>query len=211
MSSILGSSRVFWNLIKVMDTTTTNHGTLDPRVKRTRQMLQCALARLLKEKEFDQISVQDIADTATLNRATFYDHYDDKFALLECLVGSRFNELLEQRGVRFDGSCSSGLKSTVLGVCDFLLEWQRQLEPHLELAVIAVVRRMILEGAKRHAGERAVSPEMISSTVSWAILGAAKEWVGTPNRCPSEEIVDTVIKLVAPIFSAESSAATLER
>lgn len=210
MSLILGSCRVFWNLTKKMDTTATNHETLDPRVKRTRQMLQCALARLLKEKEFDQISVQDIADTATLNRATFYDHYDDKFALLECLVGSRFNELLEQRGVRFDGSCASGLKATVLGVCDFLLEWQRQMEPHLESAVIAVVRRMILEGAKRHAGESAVSPEMIASTVSWAIFGAAREWVGTPDRCPSEEIVDTVITLVAPIFGAASSVTTLE-
>jgi AcrR family transcriptional regulator len=210
MSSILGSYREFWNLTKGMDTTTTKHEILDPRVKRTRQMLQCALARLLKEKEFDQISVQDIADTATLNRATFYDHYDDKFALLECLVGSRFKELLEQRGVRFDGSCSSALKATVLGVCDFLLEWQRQMEPHLESAVIAVIRRMILEGATRHGGPRAVSPQLIASTVSWAIFGASKEWVGTPNRCSSEEIVDTVITLVAPIFSAASSAATLE-
>src|ERR1017187_10670365 len=86
---------------------------LDPRVKRTRQMLQCALAKLLIEKEFDQISVQDITDAATLNRATFYDHYDDRFALLECLVGSRFSELLVQRGVRFDGTCSDR-KSTRL-------------------------------------------------------------------------------------------------
>ncbi|HEX4756772.1 MAG TPA: TetR/AcrR family transcriptional regulator [Terracidiphilus sp.] len=188
----------------------TTREALDPRVRRTRQMLQCALAKLLKEKEFDQISVQDIADAATLNRATFYDHYDDKFALLECLVGSRFNELLEQRGVRFDGSCSSGLKATVLGVCDFLLEWQRQMEPHLESAVIAVVRRMILEGAKRHAGQGGVSPELIASTVSGAILGAAKEWVGTSNRCSSDEIVETVIKLVTPIFGAVNSAAMLE-
>ncbi len=190
--------------------TETTREALDPRVKRTRKMLQCALSNLLKEKGFYQISVQDIADASTLNRATFYDHYDDKFALLECLVGSRFNELLEQRGVRFDGSCSGGLKATVLGVCDFLLEWQRQMEPHLESAVIAVVRRMILEGAERHAGQGGVSPELIASTVSGAILGAAKEWVGTSNRCSSDEIVETVLTLVMPIFGTVNSAAMLE-
>src|ERR1017187_8728955 len=193
-----------------MHTTEITGEALDPRVKRTRQMLQCALAKLLREKEFDQISVQDITDTATLNRATFYDHYDDRFALLECLVGSRFSELLVQRGVRFDGSCSNALRAMVLGVCDFLVQWQKQMEPHLESAVIAVVRRMILEGAKRHGEPRGVSPELIASTVSGAIFGAAKEWVGTPDRCSSDEIVETVIALVTPVFGASSSAVMLE-
>ena len=72
----------------------------------------------------------------------------------------------------------------------------------MESAIIAVVRRTILEGLKQHPPEGAISPEMIATTVSWAIYGAAKEWVRTPNRCPSEEIVDTVNMLVAPVFSA---------
>ena len=76
------------------------------------------------------------------------------------------------------------------------------MEPHLESAVIGVVRRMILQGLKQHPAARGVSPEMIAATVSWAIYGAAKEWVRTPNRCRSEEIVETVVTLVAPIFSA---------
>jgi AcrR family transcriptional regulator len=37
-------------------------------------MLRDALDRLLKKKEFEEISVQEIADDATLNRATFYLH-----------------------------------------------------------------------------------------------------------------------------------------
>ena len=59
---------------------------VDPRIRRTRELLDQALENLLKTKEFDRISVQEIADAATVNRATFYDHYTDKFALLECLV-----------------------------------------------------------------------------------------------------------------------------
>src|SRR5580700_4896558 len=94
--------------------------TVDPRIRRTRLLLQQALGKLLESKEFDAISVQDITEAATVNRATFYDHYADKFALLECMAGTRFEELLAARGVRFDGGCASALRAIVLGVCDYL-------------------------------------------------------------------------------------------
>ena len=53
----------------------------DPRVKRTRKLLQDALLELLAEKSFDAITVQDIAERSTINRATFYAHFVDKYDL----------------------------------------------------------------------------------------------------------------------------------
>jgi AcrR family transcriptional regulator len=47
---------------------------MDPRVRRTRKLLQDALRSLLFERRFSRISVQDIAERATVNRATFYAH-----------------------------------------------------------------------------------------------------------------------------------------
>jgi AcrR family transcriptional regulator len=44
---------------------------LDPRVKRTRQLLVQAFFELLSAKDFEVVSVQDIAEKATVNRATF--------------------------------------------------------------------------------------------------------------------------------------------
>lgn len=180
---------------------------LDPRIRRTRLLLQEALGRLLEAADFEKISVQEIAEAATVNRATFYDHYADKFALLECMVGTRFQELLARRGVAFDGGCSSALRAIVLGVCDYLAELpglacgrQRQMEPHMESAVIAVVRAMLLKGLKQHPPANGVSPEMMATTVSWAVYGAAKEWVRTPERVESEEIVETVVGLVGPMM-----------
>jgi len=177
--------------------------TIDPRVLRTRQLLQQSLEKLLKKKEFDEISVQDITDAATVNRATFYDHYADKFALLECMVGSRFHELLAERKVKFD--CATALKAIVLAVCHYLTQLQgpkcqRQLQPHMESAIIAVVRRMLLEGLKLHPSENAIGSEMIAATASWAIYGAVKEWAQTTNRCAPEDVADQVMMLVAPIL-----------
>ena len=66
----------------------------DPRIRRTRKLLQGALGTLMQAKSFDEISVQDITEAATVNRATFYDHYTDKYALLDALVAGGFHELL---------------------------------------------------------------------------------------------------------------------
>ncbi len=59
---------------------------------------------------------------------------------------------------------------------------------------------MILEGLEKHASGSAIPPEMIATMVGWAIHGAAKEWVRTPNRSPSEEIVEMVMSLISPIL-----------
>jgi AcrR family transcriptional regulator len=178
---------------------------LDPRIRRTRQLLQDALAKLLKEKDFDKISVQDIAEAATVNRATFYDHYPDRFALLECMVGSRFHELLAERQVQFDGGCASALKSLILALCDYLAgmrgpDGKREMEPHMESAIIKVVRRMLLEGLKLHPPNNGIAPEMIAASASWAIYGAATEWAQTSDRCASEEMADVVTTLISPIL-----------
>jgi AcrR family transcriptional regulator len=184
---------------------------VDPRIRRTRQLLQQALEKLLKTKEFDKISVQDIAEAATVNRVTFYDHYTDKFALLECVVGSRFQELLTDRHISFDGTCSSALRAIVSAVCDYLggtcgmdSDRQSQMEPHLESAVIAVLRRMMLDGLRRHhapfGAPAPVPVEMIATTLSWAIYGAVQEWVRTPNRCDVAEIAGTITALVSPLL-----------
>jgi AcrR family transcriptional regulator len=182
---------------------------LDPRIRRTRGLLQDALARLLAEKEFGEISVQDITEAATLNRATFYAHYSDKYALLEESIRVGFLDILRRRNVRFDGTCSSAFKVLILAVCDCLLEAQRslsskkhQFEPFLEATVIDQIREVLLDGFEKHPAERRVSKELIAATASWAIYGAVKQWVNKPDREPAEEFVPKALELVQPIITA---------
>ncbi|MGB8212895.1 MAG: TetR/AcrR family transcriptional regulator [Anaerolineales bacterium] len=54
----------------------------DRRSLRTQKMLWEALIALLEEKEYSEITIQDIADRANVNRVTFYLHYRDKQDLL---------------------------------------------------------------------------------------------------------------------------------
>ena len=66
-----------------------------------------------------------------------------------------------------------------------------------------------MDGYKKHPIEGTNNPDLIAATASWAIYGAAKQWVNTPERVPAEEFVATVVNLVRPILTAGAvSAAT---
>jgi len=50
----------------------------DRRILRTRNLLGDALVALLHERNFEDITVQDVLDRARVGRSTFYAHFSDK-------------------------------------------------------------------------------------------------------------------------------------
>ncbi|NUW03775.1 TetR/AcrR family transcriptional regulator [Streptomyces sp. CAI 127] len=55
---------------------------VDPRVRRTRALLRSAALELAAERDVESLTIADIAERATVNRATVYQHYKDRDALL---------------------------------------------------------------------------------------------------------------------------------
>ncbi|MHC5226705.1 TetR/AcrR family transcriptional regulator [Enterococcus sp. LJL99] len=55
----------------------------DLRIQRTNKMILEAFFKLVEEKGYDSVTIQDIADEAMINRATFYAHFKDKQDLYE--------------------------------------------------------------------------------------------------------------------------------
>lgn len=183
--------------------------TTDPRVLRSRRMLIEALAKLLSKKRLEDISVQEIADEATLNRATFYLHYPDKGALLQAMTALRFRDLIERRGLSFT-NCDGALRAIALGVCDYLAESTScpgmLAQIPLESSIIPVVESMFEEGLSQHATTPGIDPALIATAVAWAIFGAARHWFQTPDRIPAEEMARRIESLVKPIFLSASAS-----
>jgi AcrR family transcriptional regulator len=179
----------------------------DPRILRSRQMLMEALAKLLDCKELGSISIQEIADEATLNRATFYLHYPDKNALLQAMTAARFRALIARRGLSFT-NCDGALRAIALGVCDYLAETTgcpaQLAKMPLEGSIIPVVEGMFLEGAAHHPAQPGVDPALLGTTAAWAIFGAARRWLQTPDRIPAEEMAARIEAMVKPIFLSAS-------
>src|ERR1700760_354575 len=175
----------------------------DPRILRSRRMLMDALVKLLIRKEFDDISVQELADEATLNRATFYLHYPDKDALLKAMTAERFRELIARRGLTFS-NCDGALRAIALGVCDYLAETtgcpSQLAKMPLEGSIVPAVEDMFREGSGHHTLKPGVDPELLATTAAWAIFGAARGWYQTPNRIPAEEMAAKIEAVVKPVF-----------
>jgi AcrR family transcriptional regulator len=74
------------------------HKNPDLRVKRTNILLRDALITLIAEKGFDAVTVGDIAERAMINRATFYRHYEDKYALVTNIFEDAAEKLINELG-----------------------------------------------------------------------------------------------------------------
>jgi AcrR family transcriptional regulator len=182
-------------------------GTTDPRILRSRRMLMDSLARLLMKKEFEDISVQEIADDATLNRATFYLHYPDKNALLQAMTGVRFRDLIERRSITFT-DCRGALRAIALGVCDYLADTtscpSQLARIPLEGCIIPVVEDMFKEGLALHGTAPGVDAALLATTAAWAVFGAARRWFQTSNRIPAEEMAAKIESMVSPVLFGAS-------
>lgn len=183
---------------------------LDPRVKRTRQMLDQAFLALLAEKGFDAISVQDVTTRAGVNRATFYAHFEDKFALLDYSIRESFREEIKKRLLASCHFSMENLRLLIVAVCEFTrnlhshcVPAQRQFEPLVENQIKGQLYSLILMWLKQ---EQSHSPETSATAASWAIYGLAMQWNREKKTQPAESFADEVLPLVAANLSLPQTA-----
>ncbi len=175
---------------------------LDPRVKRTRALIQKAFAELLPEKGFRDITVQDITERAEVNRATFYAHYPDKYALLEENIAQAFRAELEKRTLSACHYSLENLRALIETVCEFVAysnEHCKAAEQQFDSLVEGQVRLQIqtlleLWLAKINPGAQEKLP---ATAATWAIYGLALDWSRRKNRQPAKDFAGQVLGLVA--------------
>ncbi len=185
---------------------------VDPRIRRTRQMLQQAMQALLKEKDFLDINVQDIAEHADLNRATFYKHFTDKYDLLNTLVRERFQ-------IRLDAALpeNPSLSAETVGILiqttyDYLENFHSdclKARPHSEqVLILHSMQHQIYENlltwlqscrTQNNAGDQGL--EMIALLASWAIFGPIFQVAWSIVQLPKQDMIRQVTALVYSILT----------
>lgn len=88
---------------------------MDRRVRRTRRMLSEALLELIREKDYEAITIQDITEQADVHRATFYLHFATKEELLATTLESLFADLGARAKSESGVEEASFLKETAAG------------------------------------------------------------------------------------------------
>jgi AcrR family transcriptional regulator len=180
---------------------------MDPRVKRTRQLLQQVFTKLLKEKSFHDITVQDIAQRATVNRATFYAHFEDKYALLDTYILEEFQRVISSRLPASSSLNEPTLHLLILAVLEYFALVQsgckpsdRQIEPRFAIIVQQELHRILLDWLKKlppTAIKRRVPLETIASTISWAIFGAGVQWNFGETTYSAQEMTNQILAVIS--------------
>ena len=182
---------------------------IDPRVKRTRQMIEQAFKELVKEKGFQNLSVQDITERAGINRATFYAHFPDKFSLLDHAIRQEFRQEIEKRMLNACHFTQSNLRSLIITVCEFVdgahvhcanteQQYQALVEAQVRSQIHGLLQRWLENmdlGENSPAGH-----EHAATAASWAIYGLATEWSRAKRLPPIEGYADEILPLVAANF-----------
>ncbi len=188
----------------------------DPRVKRTRQLLLQAFIALLEERhKIHSISVQEIAERATVNRATFYAHFEDKYALLESWMRTKFHRSLESQLPASSTLQMNTLRALIRGVFDFLATFRRylrpadkQFEPLFEVALQKELYEVLLNWLNQVPSQALALQGKMETTaliISWAIFGPAVQWSREEQTCSAEEMACHVLTIVvaglSPVIS----------
>jgi AcrR family transcriptional regulator len=185
---------------------------IDPRVTRTRKLLLDAFISLMGEKGFDDITVQDIAARATVNRATFYAHFVDKYALVDELIREGFTQMLQQRKSTYALDPEEHLRQLFLAVCDYLRKLHTHCKPggplftslaeaQIKAQLREQVRAAMLQGRapRSHSHPRL---ELLATIISWGIYGAALEWSQRSGAQEAEAFVEEALPLIAASIAA---------
>ncbi len=182
---------------------------MDPRVRRTRQLLRNALIELIQEKGYNDITVKDITQRATLNRATFYLHYRDKEDLLAKGFEEVWQELTRQNPLPIaqDGTLAlEGTKTTIWSDFEHLNEnaefyrvmlgtrgvpeFIRRMQDHVYESTAALLRSVL--------GKLPVRPvpiEIVLQFIASAYIGLMQWWLENDRLYTPEEMADFIVSL----------------
>jgi len=174
---------------------------VDPRVTRTRALIRDALKALLSQKSFESISVQDIAEQATVNRATFYAHYQDKFALLEAMIREDLRSYLAQSDPLAADICST-LFAAATNVFAYVASHSkckidRDFEPLFGWAMEAEVSEFL---SARFSGS-------IAHFIGTAMVGSAMRWRSLGRKEPADQVVRDIVAVLCDGVTGLPSAA----
>lgn len=181
----------------------------DPRAIRTRKLLIDALFELMFQRRWEEITVQEIVEKATLNRATFYAHFADKNALLEHAAETSFREDLAPRLEHLEPG-SPHLPRTVLGaVCEHLrgiqvhcsrtLTPMDSFEPLMERTIQEQVESAFAGWIRSRPHARIpAAPARATTAAAWATYGLARQWA----RDSSLPVLEDFLKETVPLVEA---------
>ena len=160
---------------------------MDRRQRKTRAAIFQAFNKLLEEKHFNNITVQEILDEANVGRSTFYSHFETKDALLKEMCTDIFDHIFSHE-LHSETSHDFSSSDNVLGVLSgesselFMRYFKEYLVTMFEQYPDSIRQDVPKEFALNHL------VGSLADDVRW--------WIGTKMEMPPEELAECYLKLI---------------
>lgn len=184
----------------------------DIRYLRTEKLIFDAFAKLLSEKSYEKITIQDIADEAMINRATFYAHYADKDELRDGIhqqIVDQISDMIEAAQI------AKGDTVKVKRAEKLLADFYRGLEKNPSIAKI-VLRSISQEVMQEQFGSlmhdkydhllaklnvtesgKKVPTEFVVAYLTSIFTGTLLWWIKSDFAMPAKELSRLVLTLIS--------------
>lgn len=154
----------------------------DPRVIRTRQLILDAFVEQLNLMDFNMITVGDITKAATINRATFYAHFQDKYALFEAFLLDAFTNMVLNKVDTTGPLSEKTLQELIVALCNYHETSHRCFKRYDSVALLLEenikvhLEKLILQLISSAASAEPKSLATAATLLSWSIYGVTYHW-----------------------------------
>ncbi|MDO4326247.1 MAG: TetR/AcrR family transcriptional regulator [bacterium] len=184
-----------------------NHKSEDSaKVLQTRRMLAAQLIRLLENKNFKKITVNDICQSAMISRSAFYLHFEDKYHLLHyCLEEEleRWKHAMRNKSV----------DEFILYILDCVLDkknfYYNTIATETDREVTSMFQKVFQQFFWNYLKERQEAgctfPGPLSITSAFYAGGLATstaQWIQNDFIIPKEEIAACQKALISPLIDS---------
>lgn len=177
----------------------------DRRVVKTKRAIRNAFIKLLSEKEFNDITIKDIADEADIDRKTLYNHYSGIYEIREELENNLVT-LLEQSVQELDFKKSIHDPQHIFEILTEILNTNLELYGHLmQLDARSHIVRKIKNMLKNYVRQALTESDLFrngcdldlcTEYVTSGMLAVYQHWFNSDRSKPLDEVSRKVGQLV---------------
>ncbi len=171
----------------------------DRRIARTREAINKAFLELFSEKEFEKITINDIAERANINRGTVYLHYTDKYDLFDKCIDDQLNKMFL--------SCTTKEKTDLIGALESIFIYyeenvqffssmlSNQRTSVFRERMMQVVTSIIKERIDMMGSNKDMDKELIIQFTASAFVGLVEWWISNQMPHTPQIMAEQVWKL----------------
>lgn len=176
----------------------------DLRYIKTERLIQQTFRDLLKEKDYFQISIQELASRAEINRNTFYLHYPSMDALLLRMQTDVINRFLEP--IR-DARLPDDLEKVVRNCYEFSLSSDALDEKilnskgHFPIDTSDINNYAVLRFNDKNLNYDSKTYPVLLAYINGCLTEIYKYWIKSGQKESVEEMVQLTLRLISHGFS----------